>query len=579
MHNDLARVSKAGPTERWALALFALAGALFLPEALNRFVFPKLVVVAVALLLATAAPARGRLPRAAVVLLALAATSLLAAALADGTPLPALLGRPPRYEGVLVLPLYLGAAIAGGRLLGPGRAPDSTAWFLDWLSVAALAIGALAILEAAGLRPLSSDIARPGSLLGNASDEGAWAVLALGPLAMAALRAREPLHIAGGVGAAAALVCSGSRGALLGALVTMAVLALLAPRRAPRVAVVAIAVAVATAAFALPATRARVLGTSPLASDTVTGRELIWRETLALVGAHPLLGVGPSGYLDAIPRFHDRRYAVQVGSANPPDSPHDWILQAAVAGGAPLALLAVALATLTLLCGARAACRERAGGGWPALGGMLAGLAGYATALLVHFTSPGTTPLAALMAGALLATPPAAPSARVPPALLRRSAAVALALLAIVLTGAAFAELPLRSATNAAAAGRVAAANDDFDSAVELRPWDSGIPVSAANAFAVLAANRVPGAAAAGARWSARALDADPRSIAALADAATVDLARARPASAASLLAHALRMDPTNADLHIQAAAAANALHQTNAAAADLREAASLTQR
>ena len=45
------------------------------------------------------------------------------------------------------------------------------AWFLDWLAVTALLVGAEAVLETAGLRPLVSDVTRPGSLLGNASDE------------------------------------------------------------------------------------------------------------------------------------------------------------------------------------------------------------------------------------------------------------------------------------------------------------------------------------------------------------------------------------------------------------------------
>jgi O-antigen ligase len=575
---------KADPTtrsavaERWALALFGIAGAVFLPEALNRFVFPKLVVVALALLLAMAAPARGRLPRAALVVLALAGVLLLAAALASTAPLRALLGRPPRDEGVLVLPLYLGAAVAGARLLGPARTQHSTAWFLDWLSVAALAIGALALMEATGLRPLSSDVARPGSLLGNASDEGAWAVLALGPLAIAALRSREPLHIAGAVAAAAALVCSGSRGALLGAVVAVGVLALLAGQHTLRLGVLAIAVAVAVGAFALPATRARVLGTASLARHTATGRELLWGETLSLLDSKPLLGVGPSGYLNAVPRFHDRHYALQVGAQNPPDSPHNWILQAAAAGGVPLAALAVALAALTFLLAGRRLRGARTDDRWPLIAGMVAGLAGYATALLFFFTTPGSTPLAALMAGALLATAPVPARRPVARIVIRRLVAVVLALLVIVLSSAALAEIPLRSATLAAAAGRITAANSDFGIAAAMRPWDSEVPTSAAAAFAALATDGVRGAAALGASWSARARSADPESIAALAIAATVDLARAHPAQAAPLLAHALRLDPTNAGLYIQAAAAASALHEPGAVA-DLHAAERFTAR
>ena len=559
------------------MALFAVSGAVFLPEALNRFVFPKATVVAVALALAAGVPARGRLRRAAVVLLVVAAVDLLVAALTSVSPLQALIGRAPRYEGVLVLPLYLGAAVAGARLLGPGRAPDSMAWFLDWLAVAALAIAGLAVLETAGVRPLTSDIARPGSLLGNASDEGAWAVLALGPLTMAALRAREPLPVAGALGAAVVLVCSGSRGALLGAVAGFAVLAVLMPRRAQSLTVAAIVIAVAVATLTLPTTRGRVLETAPLTSETVTGRQLLWKETLSLVGAHPLLGLGPSGYADSIPRYHDHRWAIQVGPANPPDSPHNWILQSAAAGGVPLALIAVVLALLTLACGAAGAWEERASERSAPLGGMLAGVAGYATALLFHFTSPGTAPLAALFAGALLSTVPARGLVRRRRAALSGACAVASGLLAVVLSCAAAAELPLRLATVAAAKGEVERANHDFDAASLLRPWDGAVAADAANNFAILATHGVRGAAAAGARWSHRALDADRQSIAALADGAAVALARGEAARAAALLSRALRLDPTNSDLYVAAAAAASARGLHRVVAADLHAAAYFT--
>lgn len=555
--------SQLGRAERWALALFGLAGAVFLPEALNRFLFAKLVVVAAAVALALAGPARGRLPRAAVVLLALAGLDLLVAALVGARPLLAVLGRSPRYEGALVLSLYLGAAVAGARLLGPSRPAGAFAWFADWLAVAALAIGALAILETAGLRPLTSNVARPGSLLGNASDEGAWALLALGPLTVEALRGRGALHVAGIVGAIAALVCSGSRGALVGAVVTVAVLLALALRREQRLAILGLAVVAAALAFAIPTTRSRVLGTTAHAAETVSGRGLLWHETLSLVGDNPLGGAGPSGFLDAIPRYHDRHYAREVGAANPPDSPHDWLLQAAVAGGLPLALLAVALAGMTLLAGARGA---RGGAGSGVHAGALAGLAGYATALLFHFTSPGTTPLAALLAGAALARPPSATERGTA----RRLAMAASVALALVLTAAAVAELPLRSARVAMRTGNAAAADHDFHLAADLRPWDSAVAMQAANTFAILAAAGVPDAADRGASWSRRALDADPRSVAALADAATIDLGRGRPAAAAALLGRALRIDPTNAYLYLQAAAAARALHRGAQAAAYL---------
>ncbi len=577
--------------ERWAIALLALGTACFLPEALNRFVFPKLGVIAAGALLALTVPPRGRLPPLAVGLLAASAGVLLAGALAGAAPVAQFVGRAPRYEGVFVLPVYLAALVAGARLLGPNRARGSTAWLLQFLAIAALAVGIEAALEAAGLRPLASNVSRPGSLLGNASDEGAWAVLVLGPLANVTLRVGGRLHLAGTLAAASALVASGSRGALLGAVVVVAVLAALAPGRELRALLGAGLVVVAAGALALPATRSRVTGSSPLAGHTVSGREQLWSETVSLLGGHPLLGAGPSGYVDAIPAYHSARYETDVGTADPPDSPHDWILQAAVAGGVLLALLAIALAGLTLVRGYRATQAQVSGGEAAAVVGVLGGLAGYATALLFHLTSPGTTPLAALFAGMLLAAPVAWPAgglaqttapARALEAL-RRPARVAtiavLGALVVVFVAAALAELPLRSGIEAAASGRFAAADRDFDLARSLRPWDAGVAATAAHAYATLASDGIASAAGPGASWVADELSAYPRSIQALEDGAAIDFAAGQLSASSALLVRALRLEPANPDVRVDAGENALAQRRYAVAIGYLAEAAAVEPR
>jgi O-antigen ligase len=588
-------------TERAALVLLALGTVVFLPDALNRFVFPKLAVLAAGALAAASVPARGRLPRGVILMLAGSALILLVAALTGASPASQILGRAPRYEGIFVLAVYLACLLAGARLLGAGRARGSTAWFLRWLAIAALAVGIEALLETAGLRPLSSNVSRPGSLLGNASDEGAWALLVLGPLASVALRARGRLYIAGAIAAGTTLVCSGSRGALAGAVVLALLLILLAPRRALRLAIAAALMIVAIVAVALPATRSRVFQSSPLAAQTVSGRLLLWGQTARLLEANPVLGVGPSGYLDTIPRYHTRRYELEIGPANPPDSPHDWILQAADAGGLPLVLLALALAGMTLSEGYRASRSQPSGGEAAAVAGLLAGLAGYAFALLFDFTSPGTTPLAAVFAGALLAgcsqTSPLRESGKdpVPPrrrfddlldsslaGTLRKPARVGVRVLlgglVIVLSAGALAEIPLRSAILATASGHFANANRDFHLAEALRPWDQEITASAAHAYATLASDGIPTAAAAGARWGSAELAAYPNSIQALTDAATLDLAGQQPAAAMRLLSRALKLDPENPDLQTEAARAALAQHEPATAIRFLSRATALTR-
>jgi O-antigen ligase len=529
--------------ERWAILLLAVAGAGFLPGALDRFVFPKLALAAAGSALALSVPSRGALPRAATRLLALAGLILLAAALTGATPLQQILGRPPRYEGLVALPVYLGALASGARLLGPGRRRESTAWLLDGLSIAALAIGIEAALEAAGLRPLLSDVSRPGSLLGNASDQGAWAVLALGPLAAVAIRRRGTLHRAGAIGAAVTLATSGSRGALLGAATLALVLAALAPARGPRIAIAIGTVVLALGVLALPATRGRVLTTTELSQQTAKGRTLLWGETLELVHDNPLLGVGPSDWVDAIPAYHSRRYEREVGPADPPDSPHDWLLQAAASGGAGLALIALLLAGFVLRRGARTVGAPATDDEGVAFGGLLAGLAGYTVALLFYFTGPGTTPLAALFAGALVAAP--APATRTY-ARLRSLLVAAYAALTIVLVAGAVAELPLRSALLQAAAGNLAAADRDFHTADDLRPWDAGVAQIAAHAYAVLAREQYAGAARFGLPWTVKELAAYPDSIQALQDGATLEAAAGRMGAAARLLSRARRREPGN---------------------------------
>lgn len=571
--------------ERWALALLAVGTAAFLPFALNRFVFPKLAVVAAGVLLATLVPARGRLPRSAIWILGLGSLLLLVSALAGAAPKAQILGLPPRYEGIFVLPVYIGAGVAGARLLGVARARGSTAWFLRWLSIAAIAVGIEAVLEATGLRPLASNVARPGSLLGNASDEGAWALLVLGPLAAVALRVGGRLFIAGALAAAATLVCSGSRGALVGAVMLGVVLAALAPRGMQRGLILIGLAAIAAGVFTLPATRARVTGTSPLATQTAAGRELLWGETGRLIANHLLLGVGPSGYLDAIPVYHDRHYERRIGPADPPDSPHDWILQAAGAGGVLLALLAVALAGLTAVRGVRVTRIQATGGEAAAVGGMLAGLAGYGVALLFHLTSPGTTPLAAVLGGALLAEPVSDAARSVSGRTLdtvkvRRYALYGvralLCAVIVVLVAGAVAELPLRSAIDAAAGGDLSRANHEFMLAHDLRPWDGDIAATAAHAYATLAADGTRPAISAGAPWIKKARAAFPSSVQTLADAATLDLAAGHGDNAAAVLGTALRADPDNPDLWRELALAYRDAGDSRRAAAAAQRAASL---
>jgi hypothetical protein len=521
--------------QRWAIALVLLSAVAIVPGALDRFVFGKLAVAAAGIALAFVAAAQGRLARDVRVLLAVGGVALVLSAVFSRSPAAALLGRSPRYEGAPVLAVYLLACVAGARVIGAQPQRRVVDHVRAVLSVAAVLVAVLAVLESVGLRPLSSTLDRPGSLLGNASDEGALAVLYAGPLVMGAVRERQRLVVAGAVAALVTVVLSASRGALLGLLVTLIVIGIASSGRYRRVVTVG-GVACAALALAVPLTRDRLLGTSGFAGQTASGRTLLWRESLALYGHHPVLGSGPNQFTVAILGEHDRTWQQTVGPANPPDSPHDVLLQALGAGGPVLLLVALALAVLIGRRGVRAV-REH--DGWTA--GVVAGLAGYAVALLFHFTSPGTTITAAFLAGAVLAEP-VGPAARTSA---RWVAGGLAALLAAVFLLAGVGEIVLRAATDDVAHGDLAAAGSAFSAARALRPWDVDLPAVALHEFAVSAGAGNAGAAGYADSWLARTgpVAADEQVVE---DHAAVLEAQQHYAPAAELLRAQLRVDHGN---------------------------------
>jgi hypothetical protein len=461
-----------------ALVLVFVATAVVVPGALNRFVFGKLAVVVIGAGAAALYAPAGRLRREVRVVVGLAAGVLVAAALVSDQPLAGALGRAPRFEGVFVLAAYLAAAWAGARLLGPERVIGAALLAVRVLAVAALLIAFFAVLESAGLRPLTTNVSRPGSMLGNASDEGAVGVLCLGPLALFAVRRRDRLVAAGTVAAVAMTVLSASRGALAAMVIEFLLLGFVLRGRRAVAAGLAAVVALAGLSFVVPATRDRVLGTSPLARHTVSGRELLWRETLSLDASHLALGVGPSNYKSAIVAKHNREWQSKVGPQDPPDSPHSLPLQALSDGGLPLLLLFAVLCGQMVVVGGRRAWRGRAEA-VPLEAGAMIGLVGYGIASLVGLTSPGPTLLASAFLGIVMSE---RPQERRTSIATRAIGAVCFAL-GLVFLMAEIAEIPLRHAIVHVSRGEVASADHDFAVAHVLRPWDLDLPDVAAHAL------------------------------------------------------------------------------------------------
>jgi hypothetical protein len=449
-------------------------------------------------------------------------------------------------------------------------------WLARGLATAATAVALVAILEAAGLRPLSSNVARPGSLLGNASDEGAFAILAVGPLVAIGRSRRDPLVWLGAGAGAVTAVLSASRGALVGLVVVAVVLALARRDRVTRGVLAAGVATLAILVLILPQVRHRALGESSLAGHTTSGRVLLWQETIHLIADRPLIGVGPSGFEDAVVAQHDRHWQRVVGPADPPDSPHDWVLQAATTGGIPLALLAVAGAAYVARRSRLAVVAEREVRAPPLAAGLAAGLCGYLVALLVHLTAPGPTVVAAVFAGALVAESATAGSER-------RTARFAIpgvaAVLAVFQLVSAIAEIPLRTAVVDVTDGNLAGAKSSFDTAKLLRPWDVEIPLAAGHAFAAVSLAGDEGAPAYGRPWLDDALRRVPTSEQAREDLAVVEAASGDLGGAQRLLDEAITRDRFNPELLLRRGVVEAQQHSFAAAERDLLDAAGIANR
>ncbi|MEP7193174.1 MAG: O-antigen ligase family protein [Actinomycetota bacterium] len=548
-----------------AIWLVGLAPAVFLPGALNRFVFIKLSLGAAALACALMAGLPGRLQRGPRILLVLGGVTLGVSALLGQAPLAQLIGRAPRYEGLVALSVYVGAVLIGAWLLGPGANPVLRAHLVRATAVAASLIAVVAVLETLGLHPLATSTSRPGSLLGNATEQGAFGAGVVG-LCLHAVARRDRAAIwavgAGGV----LVVTSASRGALLGLVAAVAVTVILGAPQVRRVALAGLGVG-AVAALALPLTRHRLLMQSPLSGQTVTGRAQEWAETLHLIGQHPVLGVGPSGFLDASPSVQSAGYVRLAGAARL-DSPHSLPLQIADAGGVVLLLLAAALSWL-LVRSILTLRRDAIDGPWAI--GAAAAIAGWGTVLLTHFTAPGSTPLFCLLAGSLLAQPRQGPARRV----IRGTVAGAAAVLTAGLLLAATAEIPLRGGLAAQQGGDAAAALQDFGAAHALRPWDADLDAQIAHA---LIGQPAPGQPATVVdRYLGRARAAFPQDPWVLTDAGLHAGQGGKLTEALTYLDQAHRVAPNDPEVYLIRGQVRSRANNTAGAIADLRASASLT--
>lgn len=578
---------------RLATWLVLAAPLVFLPGGFSRFVLVKLLLIALAALVAARVPAAGRLPRVLTIGLGAALGLFVLAALVGATPVASLLGRWPRYEGVPVLLLYGACLWLGAHLVGRGAARLDA--LLDGLAVLALALAGFSALELAGWAVTGVTTAeRSGSVLGNATDQGLVAMmlaLALAPRVLdavlsglvdgdpgvgASMGARLEavwVTVAGLVAALATVAMSASRAALLLTAVGLVALAVLGRgalrgSRALRAAAATVGGALLillAAALAIPAVRER-LGDS----TTVRSRWLQWDLTLDLIADRPWLGWGPSRYVDVVGRYETAAWTDHVGSDTAVDSPHNVLLQLLVAGGVPLLLAGLAIAGWSAW---RALAVVREAPPWAGVG---LAVAAYGVGMLANFPIAGSTCLAAFLAGALLADPAREGTAVwVPPTRMVAAGAAALALAAGCLG-----DLRLQAGLDHLAAGRSTEAVAAFDSAADLRPGDGDTPMLAAQALARLASDtQDPVTADATRRFARESLDRTPDTYAARLAAAVADVPAGELEQARETLDALVADFPRRGSARVQRAIVRFGLRDVAGARADLDHAISLDPR
>lgn len=270
--------------------------------------------------------------------------SYLLAAAVNG-PASALFGVLGRFSGIVWLTCLVGAALVGAGL-------GTSAFRILCTSIAAVAsLLAAAVVVQAILG------AQPQALFGNPAMAGSWFACAAAVLGALCVIERGGRRLAYGLSAGAALVgigLSGSRGALVG--VVVGCLVLIASLSGRRVRVAALAAGGIGLAVVIAAMGPAVEKFKPAAllAGSAASRIEIWRSALRMIAAHPLLGVGPGGFLYEFPVFQTLRHAALEYPDVRADQAHSLLLQVAGESGLPAALTLAMLVVLAIAAGVRA---------------------------------------------------------------------------------------------------------------------------------------------------------------------------------------------------------------------------------
>lgn len=236
-----------------------------------------------------------------------------------------------RFQALVALGIVAVAGWAGATAADRVR---SVGWAL---------VGSLSVVSAVVIGQVLVG-AEPVATMGNSVLAGSWLALATTGAAALGRVERGPMRaVAWSVAAVGglALGLTGSRGALLGALAGLGVVAVAGRAARTRWAVLALTAALLAGAAA-GGTLGRLTPTE-LTGGSVASRLEIWKVGGAMVLDRPLIGSGPGRFLFAFPGYETEAHARAEGADVRPDQAHSLLLQTAVEGGFPALALGVGL--------------------------------------------------------------------------------------------------------------------------------------------------------------------------------------------------------------------------------------------
>jgi O-antigen ligase len=391
---------------------------------------------------------------------------LFLAAIFGADSLHAWIGTPDRRLGVLAWLTFPLLYLCGRSITG---VPDRRV-VLRGAALAAVVLGGWCAFERAGWSLIDETFAghRVGGPFGQPAYVGAIAVL-LAPLSFGVAFDRggscawRIVGAFGALGAGAALLLSQTRGAWVGVLVALAMLAarhreVVAKRWRAGAAIAAAVVLL----FVVSPFGGRVADAFDFGHGTTQGRFDDWAVGARVVERHPVLGVGPEGYRVVFPQVVSARYVQRYGTEVIPDRAHNGVIDVAANGGIVAGLL-YALLLAMLLAVAWRSLRARD----PLTLALACAVVAYIGQQMFLFPLSEVDPLFWVVAGILVAT--SASEAARP---LRVSRALPVLVAVLVLFGIGMGAREVQADRLLERAARAPGATDlrDADHATGLRP-------------------------------------------------------------------------------------------------------------